>query len=139
MAKPRHDEKALATWSIDQIRKHGGVLEHPSSSRLWVEYALPEPNQIDAFGGWTLVVSQWWWGHKAQKNTRLYICGVAAAELPPIPFKIGSAEFVIASSRRGGKAAGVRWCSEKEREQTPPLFAQWLVDVAKLCSVEALV
>ena len=136
MAKPRYDEKALATWSIDKIRQYGGVLEHPASSKLWLEYMLPEPNQIDEFGGYTLVVSQWWWGHKALKNTRLYICGVKPADLPVIPYLMGTPDFVIASSIRGGKSAGKHWCSMAEREMTPPLFAQWLVDVAKLCRVE---
>lgn len=44
-AKPRPDEKALAIFAVDQVRKWGGVLEHPASSTLWTEAGLPAPGR----------------------------------------------------------------------------------------------
>jgi hypothetical protein len=54
MAKPRPDEKQLAIWSIQQIRKWGGVLEHPRASKLWPEMNLPRPGYYDEFGGFSI-------------------------------------------------------------------------------------
>jgi hypothetical protein len=62
-------------WTVDRIRQLGVVLEHLAHSLLWRDKPLPEPRQVDAWGAWILVVSQWWWRHKADKLTRLYVCG----------------------------------------------------------------
>lgn len=32
MAKPKPDEKDLARWAVAQVRRFGGVLEHPAAS-----------------------------------------------------------------------------------------------------------
>lgn len=50
-AKPREGERECATWAVDQVRRHGGVIEHPAGSKLWAEAGLPEPGQRDAWGG----------------------------------------------------------------------------------------
>jgi len=132
-AKPRPGERELALWSVDQIRTYGGVLEHPAASRLWIEKPLPEPGQVDAWGGWTLVISQWWWGHKADKLTRLYICGAKPEQLPPIPYRMGEATHVIAQSNRRQKLRLRPEVTKREREATPPDLAVWLLDVARIC------
>lgn len=132
-AKPRPDEKALALWAVDQVRAFGGVLEHPASSLLWKEKPLPEPGSVDEWGGWTLVVSQWWWGHKANKLTRLYICGVKGIDLPAIPYRMGEASHVIASSKTRQKLRYRPEVTKREREATPAAMASWLVDVARMC------
>lgn len=85
MAKPRPDEKDLALYAVNQVRLNGGVLEHPAGSTLWPVAKLPEPGDRDAWGGFTIVVPQFWWGHQANKATRLYICGCGPGDLPPVP------------------------------------------------------
>jgi hypothetical protein len=132
-AKPRPGERDLALWSVDKIRTYGGVLEHPAGSLLWIEKPLPEPGQVDAWGGWTLVISQWWWGHKADKLTRLYICGAKPEQLPPIPYRMGEATHVIAQSNRRQKLRLRPEVTKREREATPPDLAVWLLDVARIC------
>lgn len=132
-AKPRPGERELALWAVDQIRIYGGVLEHPNASLLWSEKPLPEPGQVDAWGGWTLVVSQWWWGHRADKLTRLYICGAKPEQLPPIPYRMGEATHVIAQSALRQKQRRRPEVTKREREATPPALAEWLVDVARIC------
>lgn len=141
VAKPVDGERELALWAVDQIRRYGGVLEHPARSALWREKPLPEPGQRDDWGGWTLVVSQWWWGHRAEKATRLYIVGCEPSELPSIPFRIGPASHVIAQCRllpdgtrkRKGHPDWRPEVSAREREATPAAFASWLCQVARLC------
>lgn len=130
-ARPREGEKDLALWAVDQVRTWGGVLEHPSRSRLWPAAGLPEPGSRDEFGGWTLPILQWWWGHRAEKATRLYICGCDPRDIPPIPCRIGEAECMVSGDRRKSGKPGL---SQNNRERTPPDLAKWLVEVARLCS-----
>ena len=133
-AKPRPDEKALAPWAVAQIREWGGVLEHPAGSTLWPELKLPEPGQRDEFGGWTLVIHQHWFGHRAQKATRLYICGIEPWEIPEMPMKLGNATHCIRPTKNYPRLPSV---TKSEREHTPPALAEWLVDLASRCKVPA--
>lgn len=132
-AKPREDEKALAPWAIEQIRKNGGVLEHPNASKLWPELGLPEPGTVDEFGGWTLPIHQHWFGHRAEKKTRLYIVGCKPRDIPDMPMVLGQATHVIGDVGRASNGTKRPEVSKDEREHTPPQLARWLVDLAKLC------
>jgi hypothetical protein len=147
-AKPRHDEKDLARWAVAQVRKWGGVLEHPESSTLWEDQDLPQPtvdgSARDESGGWTLPVDQWWWGHRAQKRTWLYIVGCDPHELPAIPMKLGRSDCRIRLDKRRADGTHIRkgdadyqpCLGPAEREHTPPEMATWLVELARQCRVE---
>lgn len=138
-AKPRPDEKALALFAVEQVRRFGGVLEHPEKSTLWPAAGLPSPGQRDDFGGWTLPISQSWWGHRAEKKTWLYVVGCEPGQVPEMPMVLGDASHVIAQNRtlpNGGRLVkGMPgWrpeCSKAEREHTPEALARWLVDLAR--------
>lgn len=141
-AKPRPDEKELALFAVNQVRRFGGVLEHPEGSTLWEAAGLPKPGHKDEFGGWTMPIAQHWFGHRAEKLTLLYIVGCAPAQIPEMPMLLGGATHVIAQRRT--LAGGVRlkkgmpgWRPEvtkAEREHTPPALAAWLVELAGRCS-----
>ena len=131
LARPRPGERELALWAVEQVRRWGGVLEHPKNSLLWEAAGLPPPGVIDTHGGWTLPVSQFWWGHKAEKATLFYIVGVAPRDLPPIPIKLGEPTHVIAQSRRRQKARLRPEVTKAEREHTPPPLCAWLCEVAR--------
>jgi hypothetical protein len=133
-AKPLPGERDLAVWAVDQVRKWGGVLEHPLASRLWPWCGLPAPGFRDRFGGFTLPIDQDWFGHRAQKATRLYVVGVEPRSLPPIPFVLEEPAFVVSPSAnlRAGMPGCRRQLPKPEREHTPPRLAAWLVSVARL-------
>ena len=99
-ANPRPDERNLARLAVALVREFGGVLEHPASSTLWPAQKLPDPGQRDGYGGWTLPIVQQWWGHKAEKKTLLYIVGCEPACVPPLPYVMGEAEYVVQSRKR---------------------------------------
>lgn len=120
-AKPRHDERDLAFFAVEQVRRVGGVLEHPQCSRLWPEAGLPAPGQFDRFGGFTFAVSQKWFGHRAEKKSLLYVLGCAPGDFPALPFDLAPAVTTVEAM---GKA---------EREKTPAFFASWLVELARSC------
>lgn len=129
-AKPEPGERDLAPWAVAQVRACGGILEHPAASVLWPHCGLPEPGERDEWGGWTKVIDQDWFGHKAEKRTRLYIVGVEPIDVPGYPIRLEEPLFVIASckTRRGMNGRRVRkgmpgWrpeVSRAEREHTPP-------------------
>lgn len=127
-AKPAPHEKDLAHHAISCVRACGGVLEHPSSSSLWQAAELPRPGQgRDEFGGWSIEIPQFWFGHRAMKNTWLYICGVTPRQLPPIPLRFGTPTHVVAPSKSCRAGASL---PRAEREATPIAFAHFLVDLA---------
>lgn len=121
------------------IRKWGGVLEHPRASKLWPVLGLPMPGKgVDEYGGYSVCVNQFWWGHKAEKNTLLYIVGVKEKELPAMPMKMDAVQHVVAQPKRrenGTRDAIKKEITKKEREQTPVEFAKWLIEVASQCKV----
>lgn len=111
-AKPREGEKELAIWAIEQVNKWGGVVEHPKNSQIWKESELIKP-------GWILNIDQKWFGHRANKNTNLYIVGLKPKEIPPYPIKLERYETTV---ERMGRA---------ERERTPEKLAIWLLTLIK--------
>lgn len=120
-AKPRPGERELATWSMQNVRKYGGVLEHPYSSRLWKESGCLSFGIRDDHGGILVPALQSWFGHRAQKKSCFYVVGA----MPVFPEKkIEPAAFVMVENM--GRA---------ERERTPFDLAVWLVELASRCVV----
>lgn len=137
MARVDAEEKYQAIRALAFVREFGGVLEHPRRSSLWDHKCLPKPNAgVDRYGGWTLEIDQWHWGHVANKPTWLYIVGCERDDLPPMPHRPGKSNRVI-STGHGLREGDPGWRSrvtQKEREYTPPALAAWLVNVARRCT-----
>jgi hypothetical protein len=133
-AKPRAGEKDLALLAIQHVRRWGGVLEHPQLSTLWKVAGLPEPGQRDEFGGWTLIVDQHWFGHRARKRTRLYIVGCDPTDIPTMPMVLGEATHTVGLWSGRNKATARPSITKPEFEATPPEFAVWLCELARRCS-----
>lgn len=124
-------EHGLALWAVEQVRRYGGVLEHPSGSALWSSGVLPAIGEVDAFGGYTIGAHQRDFGHLAEKRTLLYICGVEPGRLPAMPLELGYPTHCVHTSKRGS-ARRLLYLSQKAIESTPVSFARWLLSVAKL-------
>ena len=130
-AKPRADEKELAIQAVATVRRFGGVLEHPAESSLWIDQRLPRPGEFpDEFGGWTMEIQQYHWGHRAEKATWLYIVGCAPTDIPPKPHRDGRATHCIRPTRKHPRLPSV---TKAEREHTPPALAAWMVALAEKC------
>jgi len=124
----RLQDASLASLAVAQVRRWGGVLEHPVGSRLWSACDLPAPGaEPDAWGGVTIRVDQVAWGHACRKPTLLYLVGIDPAEALASARHGGQPTHAIASrSRRGDLLAP----SAAVRRRTPPAFARWLVELA---------
>ncbi len=138
MANPRPDEKNLARLAVALVREFGGVLEHPARSTLWAAQKLPQPGERDQYGGWTLPISQYWWGHRAEKKTWLYIVGCEPRDVPQLPLALGDAPMVVGNGTTNHPQRGdPGWRPQiphAEREHTPPELARWLVELARRCN-----
>lgn len=133
-SKPRPDEKELALFAVEQVRRFGGVLEHPAGSTLWNAAGMPKPGEFkDQWGGWTLEMEQFHFGHRAAKLTWFYVVGVDPSEMPTIPKREGRPTHCIAPCRRPG-ALKLPTVTKPEREHTPIKLCVWLVELARRCA-----
>jgi hypothetical protein len=119
-------ERELGIWCADAVRKWGGVLEQPAASALFRAAMLPDPSQSDG-RGFTISVLQFWWGHEASKPTWLYIAGLDQSNLPDVPLVLGRATKTVQDH-----------LSKRQRDATPPRFAQWLVETARRCKAQVV-
>lgn len=129
--------KSLAPLAVEQVRRWGGVLEHPAGSKLWKALGLPLPfANPDAYGGFTLSVEQVSWGHVARKRTWLYLVGVDRSFAVSGVRTGGEPTHWISGSKKPRTGGGVlpahmKFCSNQQRRRTPPEFAAWLVSLAR--------
>jgi hypothetical protein len=139
---PEHDPE-LALIAVAQVRRWGGILEHPRRSKLWdvAELALPRPAPYgtapmlaprDDLGGFSMEVRQCDWGHKAEKLTWLYFCHVdpACVILPEPRPALPPPEDRRRQKRRSTPRCWGDWLGPTERKRTVPALARWLVGLA---------
>ena len=134
--KARKDESNLALWSIKKIRNVGGILEHPDGSRLFKNH-LPDVNTFtDEYGGFTILIDQYDFGHVAHKMTKLYICGLKYSQLPKLPEKDHSLHYCDKGKLRSicGNVKGTTRCTQYQREYTPDnliLYFEKVLDIIR--------
>lgn len=131
------DGADCAPRAVEQVRRWGGVLEHPDRSKLWARMGLPVPDGFrDEYDGWCLDVEQVSWGHVARKRTRLYFVGVSR-DAVAATIRTGGEPTHWCSGRRqprkggGSVPLGIKVCSAEQRRRTPIAFAEWLVSLAR--------
>lgn len=122
-AKPERGERWLAPWCVIQLKRNGGVLEHPAFSKLWDFMRLPKPGEGERDGFWSMAVDQAWWGDTRKKKTWLLFCGVSPQGLPEVPYVLRN---------DGGDYRRWQLMSKRQRAATSRQMAEWLVEVARL-------
>lgn len=119
--------------AFEQVREWGGVLEHPEHSQLWAYMGAVKPSDAtDSYGGRTYLVHQVDWGHCCVKPTWLYIVRVDQTRvMRDIRRRRGTgvATHCICTGPRQLKRLPV--ASKPLKRRTPPLFAEWLVALAR--------
>lgn len=113
------EEKELAYWAVDLVRKNGGVLEHPVGSTLWKDKNLPLPGQYDEFGGFTICINQSWFGYYAEKRTLLYIVGIKMGDLPGYPLSFDAVQKMVPQ------------LTKKQRSETTVELCMYLAEIIK--------
>lgn len=129
------DDGRTGPIAVAQVRRWGGVLEHPEHSSLFDVCGMPAPGWLpDEWGGYTLAVRQFDWGHLADKWTWLYVVGCSVQNLPPLPpRRPEAATHVVTNEQRLGDPNRKPRVPRAELHLTPPAFAAWLVELARRC------
>jgi hypothetical protein len=133
------NDRELAPLAVEQVRRYGGVLEHPRGSRLWDACGLPRPGELpDAAGGISIEVRQVDFGHVAEKLTWIYLVRTRPDGLvwpnrrEPTHWISGRRHARKPHWKGGGIApAHMKFCSAAQRRRTPPAFAEFLVELAR--------
>jgi hypothetical protein len=119
----RGEDDGLFARALEQVREHGGVLEHPAQSGAWARFALT-PAAHGRWNGslykpdeWATEVHQRNYGHRAHKRTWLLYVG---AKPPALDW----AEPAAWESR-------VEYMCRKERLRTPVAFRDLLISIAR--------
>ena len=130
--RPGNDAGCFAS-ALAAVRRWGGVLEHPASSKAWPAHDMTPPQALGwtreiGGPGWTCEVWQSAYGHRARKRTWLYYVGGA----PPAAMRW---------DRRPGEAQ-VGWfdrakpsLGKREASATPPAFREVLLALARLAAL----
>lgn len=113
------DDGGCFESALNNVRRVGGVLEHPAYSDAFAHYGLPEPRpggwQRGICGGWVCHVEQWHYGHAAKKATWLYAFGVS--ELPSLIWGVTPDTAPTAYVTDGG--------GDVKRRKKPALVERW--------------
>lgn len=123
-------ERYLALITVCQIRRYGGILEHPAHSLLWESAQLPPPGGFpDEYGGITIALNQCKAGHAAVKPTWLYIVG--ADRIPPLPTPNNKPTHTLSwGPKKNGRTRQRPLLATNKRSATPEPFARWLIALA---------
>jgi len=141
------DDGGCFKSALFDVRRFGGVLEHPEGSNAWDAFGIIKPPRTggwvkaDDCGGWTCRVEQGQYGHYCPKPTWLYACGVD--RLPELKWGVhpvrdedfppkAVAKHGIEYCRRAGimafKGGGK---DSAPRIHTPPAFRDTLIAIAR--------
>lgn len=94
--KAKGDDGGCFKSALTDLRRCGGVLEHPRDSHAWAAFGLKKPPRkggwikADDYGGWTCCVEQGRYGHYARKPTWLY---AVDCDLPELDWGESEASF----------------------------------------------
>lgn len=124
------DDYGCFESALANVRRVGGVLEHPAFSLAWPEFGLTYPSTLGwqrcIDGSWVAMVNQSSYGHVASKPTWLYAYGVDPSALAIQP---GAASARIGG--RSGKGSRLRRIDTRESAATPALFRDYLLSLAR--------
>lgn len=117
--------------ALENVRRWGGVLEHPAKSKAWDAYGLEKPNGLGwkkVIDGWVCEVWQSAYGHRANKATWLFYQGAN----PPHELRwnrpIGTHQVGFTDQR--GKERNKPTLSKREANATPLQFRDELIKLA---------
>ena len=143
------DDDGCFAAALRNVRRFGGVLEHPCDSHAWRHFRMARPkrhvgwNEPDEYGGRSCYVEQGHYGHMSRKPTWLYAVGVkfpeldwskGAQRLHPVALERHGYE----KARRIGMTAMVGGKDKtKIRNATPVAFRDVLIGMAKTAARKA--
>ena len=141
--KVKGDDGGCFAAALEDVRRYGGILEHPKGSHAWAHFGLNKPHQeggwikADDHGGWTCCVEQGRYGHYARKPTWLYAVG---CDLPELDWGIGEHRIPAWAIEKYGEKRARRigelsfrggGVDSSPRIGTPEAFRDLLLSIAR--------
>lgn len=125
--RPGNDGGCFAS-AVYNVRRWGGVLEHPAESKAWAAHGLMDPGETIgwrqmALCEWVCEVWQSAYGHQARKRTWLFYCG----RVPPLE---GRWDRPKGTHQVGWFDRNKPTLGKKDASRTPTDFARWLIELA---------
>ncbi len=146
------DDAGCFKSALFDVRRFGGVLEHPEHSHAWAHFGLTKPPRhggwikADEHGGWTCRVEQGQYGHFCPKPTWLYAVGidplpelrwgvhpVKDEDFPPEVVAKHGIEYCRKAGLMAFKGGGK---DSAPRISTPPEFRDLLIGMARSATME---
>ena len=142
--KRKGDDEGCFKSALFDVRRFGGLIEHPWGSHAWPHFGLSVPRReggwikADNLGGWTCCVEQGRYGHYARKPTLLYVFGLE--NLPELRWGVSDPKFPewalakhgLAYCKRAGEVAFQGGGKDSAlRIGTPPEFRDLLISMAR--------
>lgn len=136
------DDGGCFARALAAVRSYGGVLEHPAYTHAWAAHGLSRPfstggwSAADFAGGWTCMVDQGHYGHRAAKPTWLYAV-VPGEILPSLEWSRAESGALLAgfSTHRARRDGACVVLSRRERAATPEPFRDVLLGIARSVAV----
>ncbi len=129
--RPGNDEGTFGCALYD-VRRWGGVLEHPAKSMAFAAWGIPKPKGIGwqrcDDGGWVCEVWQSAYGHRAAKATWLYAFGLTP---PGLDWRRVPGTHQVGFHDQRGPARNKPTLSKREAAATPPAFRDLLISIAR--------
>ena len=120
--------------ALGNVRRFGGVLEHPAKTRAWDVHGITRPGStgwsMSECGGWVCEVWQSAYGHKANKATWLYYFGLRSPFDLRWDRPIGTHQIGFHDQR--GKSRNKPTLGKREANATPVEFRNVLIELAAL-------
>ena len=130
--RPGNDGGCFAA-ALDSVRRFGGVLEHPAKTRAFAAHGLAAPKgmgwQRTFDGGWVCEVWQSAYGHRANKATWLYYCGITTPH--ELKWERIRGTHQVGFQDQRGKARNKPTLGKKEANATPIAFREELLKLAR--------
>lgn len=129
--RPGNDDGCFLS-ALANVRKYGGVLEHPAFSDAWKKFHLPRPVEgkwLQDGPDWVCEVWQSAYGHKARKRTWLYYCGSSVP--PEMIWERPNGTHQIGFHDQRGKERNKPTVSGKAASATPKDFRDALIMIAR--------
>jgi hypothetical protein len=129
---PGNDGGCFAS-ALEDVRRCGGVLEHPADTLAWSTFGLTKP----LFGVWLLTGDHQWvtevwqsaYGHRARKRTWLYY----VRRNNPAPMLALRVNGTHRCGRVRKPGQGPLTLANGDASRTPPAFAEALISLARNC------
>lgn len=130
------DDDGCFASAVENVRRWGGVLEHPAGSRAWGRFGLLPPvrgawtRSLLRPDEWVTEVDQSQYGHRARKTT--WLAAVHPTTLPNLDWRRGKVTAWVSTDRPRAELAarGIGMLSKRETALTPVPFAELLVGIA---------